>query len=230
MLIAIVGTIGSGKDTIADYLTNFHEYRRESFASSLKDAISVIFGWDRQLLDGRTKESRIWREQIDQWWSNRLQIPHLTPRWILQQWGTEVCRDSFHQEIWIASLENKLRNSKDDVVISDCRFPNEFKALKQAGGKIIRVKRGPEPEWHQYVLKALDGDINSKNILINEYNIHESEWGWYGLTFDIVIENNGSIDELYNKVNQFIGQAVDHPVSSILLPDVVSVDSWRTQF
>ena len=47
MIIGICGFIGSGKDTIADYLVNFHEFRRESFASSLKDAVSAVFGWDR---------------------------------------------------------------------------------------------------------------------------------------------------------------------------------------
>jgi hypothetical protein len=79
-------------------------------------------------------------------------MPTLTPRWVLQYWGTEVCRRGFHDDIWIASLENKLRNSKDDIVISDCRFPNEIKSIKDAGGIVVRVARGPElPEgtWHE---------------------------------------------------------------------------------
>jgi adenylylsulfate kinase-like enzyme len=47
MVIGLVGLIGSGKDTIADYLCNFEEFRRESFASTLKDACAAVFGWDR---------------------------------------------------------------------------------------------------------------------------------------------------------------------------------------
>lgn len=105
MIIGIVGSIGAGKDTVADYLSNFHEFRRESFASSVKDSLSVIFGWDRTLLEGRTKESREWREQIDSWWAERLNIPHLTPRWVMQHYATELCREHFHKDIWIASLE-----------------------------------------------------------------------------------------------------------------------------
>ena len=120
MIIGICGFIGSGKDTIADYLVNLHHFRRESFANSLKDAVSHVFGWDRTLLEGRTKHSREWREKRDDWWSQRLEM-EITPRFILQQWGTEVCRKAFHDDIWIASLENKLRNSRDDVVITDCR-------------------------------------------------------------------------------------------------------------
>ena len=147
MILGIVGSIGSGKDTLADYLSNFHEFRRESFASSLKDALSVIFGWDRTLLEGRTKQSRAWREEVDEWWANRLNIPHLTPRWVLQNFATEVCRETFHDDIWIASLEKKLLTITDNLVITDCRFPNEIAAIQNAGGKIIRINRGPEPEW-----------------------------------------------------------------------------------
>ena len=141
MIIGICGFIGAGKDTAADYLVNFHGFRRDSFAATLKDAVAAVFGWDRDLLEGRTKEAREWREQVDTWWANRLDMPHLTPRWILQHWGTEVGRNSFHTDIWIASLENKLRHSQDDVVISDCRFPNEIRAIKNAGGRVIKIGR-----------------------------------------------------------------------------------------
>ena len=141
MIIGICGLIGAGKDTVADYLVNIHQFRRESFAHTLKDAVAAVFGWDRELLEGRTKESRAWREQVDPWWSARLNMPDLTPRWVLQYWGTEVARRSFHDDLWIASLENKLRNSKDNIVISDVRFPNEIKAIHNAGGKVLKKSK-----------------------------------------------------------------------------------------
>jgi cytidylate kinase len=72
MIIGICGFIGSGKDTIADYLANVRQFRRISFAGTLKDAVSAVFGWDRELLEGRTQQSRAWREQPDEWWSQRL--------------------------------------------------------------------------------------------------------------------------------------------------------------
>ena len=153
-VIGICGFIGSGKDTAADFLVNFHEFRRESFASALKDAVASVFGWDREMLEGRTKESRAWREQRDDWWSERLGM-NITPRWVLQYWGTEVCRKAFHDDIWIASVENKLRTSMDNIVISDCRFPNEIKAIKQQGGKVIWIQRGPLPEWYRTLYQEL---------------------------------------------------------------------------
>jgi hypothetical protein len=203
MIIGICGFIGSGKDTAADYLVNFHEFRRESFASTLKDACSAVFGWDRTMLEGRTKEAREWREQVDPWWSERLGMSNLTPRWVLQHWGTEVCRRNFHTDIWIASLENKLRNSKDDVVISDCRFPNEIKSIRDAGGKIIWVQRGKLPDWYNVALAANAG-IESDQIQLAQLGIHASETAWVGTPFDDVIGNNGTIDQLYTQLKNLV--------------------------
>jgi hypothetical protein len=203
MIIGVCGFIGSGKDTIADYLVNFHEFRRESFASTLKDAVASVFGWDRTMLEGRTKEAREWREQVDSWWAERLAMPTLTPRWVLQYWGTEVCRKAFHDDIWIASLENKLRNSKDHVVISDCRFPNEISSIKNAGGKIVWVQRGALPDWYETAIDANRGS----NVAINELKmrkIHASETAWVGTEFDLILDNNGTIDDLYNQAKDLV--------------------------
>ena len=213
MIIGICGFIGSGKDTIADYLVNLHHFRRESFANTLKDAVAQVFGWDRTMLEGRTKQAREWREQVDPWWAERLGIPHLTPRWILQQWGTEVCRKNFHDDIWIASLENKLRNSKDDVVISDCRFPNEIQAIKQAGGIVVRVVRGPEPEWYDAAVSRNRGPNGNSTWALSgrkleQSGIHASETSWVGTRFDVVLDNNGTLDDLYQQVKHLVQ---DHP-------------------
>lgn len=210
MIIGICGLIGSGKDTIADYLQNIHQFRRESFAHTLKDAIAAVFGWDRELLEGRTKESRAWREQVDPWWAERLNMPSLTPRWVLQYWGTEVARKSFHDDIWIAALENKLRKTKDDIVISDCRFPNEIQAIKNAGGLVIRVVRGPEPAWYQLAETVNKGPTRNttwrlSKTELEKYNIHASETAWIGTNFDAVIDNNADgLDNLYAQVKDLV--------------------------
>jgi len=208
MIIGVCGFIGSGKDTVADYLTNFHGFRRESFANSLKDAVSQVFSWDRTMLEGRTKEAREWREQVDPWWAERLAMPHLTPRWVLQYWGTEVCRKSFHDDIWIAALENKLRNSKDDIVISDCRFPNEIKSIKNAGGKIVCVERGVRPHWYDIAIQANKGSANAQDWLKKE-GIHASETSWVGTAFDYTLNNNNTIDDLYKQVKNLVQDPLD---------------------
>jgi hypothetical protein len=214
-IIGVCGLIGSGKDTIADYLVNIHQFRRESFANSLKDAVAAVFGWDREMLEGRSKSSREWREQVDPWWAARLSIPHLTPRWILQYWGTEVCRRAFHDDIWIAAVEHKLSKSQDDIVISDCRFPNEIAAIKQQNGLVIRVKRGPDPEWYRHAEAVNAGPrfigwalAKSK---MEDYKIHPSETSWIGSDFDHVIDNNNSLDELYSQIDALLNVVTTAP-------------------
>jgi hypothetical protein len=210
MIIGVCGFIGSGKDTVADYLVNFHEYRRESFANSLKDTVAQVFGWDRTMLEGRTVQAREWREQVDPWWAERLDMPNLTPRWVLQYWGTEVCRQGFHDDIWIASLENKLRSSQDNIVISDCRFPNEIKSLRDAGGIIICVERGIQPHWTDIAAKANRGYTRAQNWLKDE-GIHASETAWVGNRFDFVLHNHSSLESLYEQIRNVIHPAPSHP-------------------
>lgn len=209
MIIGVCGLIGAGKDTIADYLVNIHQFRRESFANTLKDAVAAVFGWDRELLEGRTKHSRAWREQVDPWWAERLGMPDLTPRWVLQYWGTEVVRRGFHDDTWIASLENKLRKTTDDVVISDCRFPNEIRAIKQAGGVVVRVHRGPDPDWYQFAESVNRGPERNlewswAKTQLEKFNIHASETAWIGTQFDAVLDNNSTMDHLYAQVTHLV--------------------------
>lgn len=208
MILSITGLIGSGKDTIADYLCTYYGFKKLSFAASLKDAVSLVFGWDRFLLEGTTKESREWRETVDSWWAERLNMPHLTPRWVLQYWGTEVCRNGFHQEIWIASLENKIRTITEDIVITDCRFPNEIEMVKKLNGISVRVERGPRPIWYSDALSFNKGPTHIGWALARQtleaYNVHPSEYCSIGLEYDHIIDNNGTIWDLHNKVKSIL--------------------------
>ena len=212
MIIGITGFIGSGKDTVANYLVANHGFTRDSFAGALKDAISQIFGWDRELLEGLTPEARQWREEVDPWWAKRLNKPTLTPRWVLQHLGTDVCRVGFHDDIWIASLENRLRKTKSDIVISDVRFPNEFKAIRNAGGIVVWVKRGALPEWYECALIENTTHEDQQWLLEDAHqlmpqkypHVHQSEWAWVGQTFNYEIDNNGTVEELYSQVNNLL--------------------------
>jgi hypothetical protein len=208
MIVGFVGFIGSGKDTAADYLVNFHGYRRDSFANTLKDAVACVFGWDRVLLEGRTKEAREWREQPDTWWSDRLGR-NITPRLMLQLWGTEVCRNGFHDDIWIASLENKMRKTGDNIVISDVRFPNEIKAIHNAGGIVVRIKRGDNPEWYDAAVSVNAGpDGNATWSLskarLAQLKIHASETAWVGGAIDHTVYNDTTIDALFEQIKNLV--------------------------
>lgn len=204
MIIGLVGLIGEGKGTVSGRLLDHHGYQKVSFAATLKDACAVIFSWDREMLEGETPESREWREQVDPWWADRLGMPHLTPRWVLQYVGTEVMRGAFHDEIWVASLERRLAMSPGrNVVISDVRFMNEVEAITSAGGLVVRVKRGPDPEWWTLAFLASKGDPLSAKKL-DELGVHPSEWSWASCHPDLVITNDGTLEELYQSVDALV--------------------------
>jgi len=219
MIIGISGFIGSGKDTAANYLVGWHGFRRDSFAGALKDAVATVFGWDRELLEGLTPESRQWRDQVDPWWAKRLNIPHLTPRWILQYWGTEVCRGGFHDDIWIAALENRLRSRSGNTVITDVRFPNEIKTIRNAGGIVVWIKRGQLPEWYEDALRENTTPEDKQWLLEDAHQlmpqkwpkVHASEYSWVGTFFNAEIDNNGTVDQLHGQLkNLLLSQQVSN--------------------
>lgn len=205
MIIGLVGFIGSGKGTVGDILEQ-RGFVKDSFAKPLKDACAVIFGWPREMLEGDTEVSRKWREEPDAFWSEKFN-KEFSPRLALQLMGTEAGRNVFHKDIWVTSLLNRA-NGKD-VVVTDVRFKNEIKFIQDNGGIVIRVKRGPEPEWYEAAESFNMGPKKNMTWALSQakmatVQIHQSEWDWIGSEFDYVIENDGTINDLGNKVNELL--------------------------
>ena len=192
-LVGVVGFIGCGKGTVGDYLVSRHGYRAASFAHSLKDAVSCIFGWPRDLLEGNTPESRAWRERPDPYWSSKMERD-ITPRWVLQYMGTEVMRNHFIDDIWIWSLEKKLVDLDQPTVITDVRFPNEIKLINDLGGKLLWIRRNPEPTWAEMA-------INEPGSMRLCADVHPSEYAWIGAADYRIIWNDSSLDDLYRQVD-----------------------------
>ena len=94
------------------------------------------------------------------------------------------------------------------IVISDVRFPNEIKAIHSAGGKVVRIKRGPEPSWYDDALNFNAGPQTIGWALgkhsLEKQNIHASEYSWVGGNIDLVIENNSTIDDLYQQIHKVL--------------------------
>lgn len=197
MIIGLVGYIGAGKGTVRDILVREHGYHGFAFADALKDAVSNIFVWPRGLLEGDTNSSRAFRERVDPWWSNKLGY-EVTPRLILQKMGTEACRNNIADNIWIAALEKRI-HGYEDVVISDCRFPNEIDFIRSVGGKVFCVNRGVAPTEAERA------------------KMHISETAWRDCPVDMVIDNNGTVNELKVKIDTALtyskkSSIMHHPV------------------
>lgn len=199
MIIGVVGFIGSGKGTAADILVNKHNFHKLSFADTVKDATAAIFGWPRNLLEGDTEESRAWREAKDEWWSEKFGY-NISPRLALQMMGTEAGRDVFHPDLWIHSLERKME-MYPNVVIADVRFQNEIKFIQSKGGFVVRVKRGPDPEWYETARRA---NLESNTDLMYDYPIHYSEWAWIGSVMDYHLTNEGALSMLESDIIHMI--------------------------
>lgn len=176
MLIGICGKAGAGKDTIGDYLIDEYNFKKIALADPIKRIVQDVF-----VLDDHTVYDRVAREQpLPQWdgWSVRK---------LLQFIGTELFRQNIDDAIWVKSLWYRIHNDEyNNYVVTDIRFPNEldfFKRKMKDDFISIKVSR-----------KGQDGSVGISG--------HESEK--YDLQTDIVIENNGTFEELHNKIDEIV--------------------------
>jgi hypothetical protein len=234
MIVSVSGKIGSGKDTVGEiirYLStnpsgNQHhsktitfeafrefsyssqakrcEWQIKKFADKLKDIVCIILGCTREQLEDRDYKEK---ELGEEWWryrahdgsvyrncakqvydkkpKNERLVDKLTPRKILQLLGTEAGRFIIHDDIWINSMFSDYKPDTSNWITTDTRFPNELEAVKERGGITIVVKR-PETDH-------LAGDHASETALDNS-------------TFDEVIVNDGSLEDLIEKVKEILAR------------------------
>ncbi|MDR3414192.1 MAG: hypothetical protein P4L87_25070 [Formivibrio sp.] len=163
-IIALTGPAGSGKDTVADHLSDRYGYTKIAFADALRLEICAAFGVHvDKLLDREGKEvpckqlslSRcndhrfvgliLAKElQMDEA-SNEIVEAHISqprsPRWAMQLWGTEYRREVFGEDYWITELAQSLADINGPVVIPDCRFEGEAEFISVHGGEIWKLHR-----------------------------------------------------------------------------------------
>ena len=218
-IIALCGFEGSGKNAAAEMLQK-RGFRAVSFAYNLKRAVAVIFGWEFEMLEGLTQESREWREKVDAFWSEALGIPGLTPRKTLQLIGTDVMR-KFNDAIWVLSLQRTIALSSDDIVITDCRFPSEVSAIKKWGGCVVRIERDAcKPVWlddfyreHEIEEDRLDMfDIDFQCTECSDefyasHDVHPAETSLLLHTgIDYTVPNNATLEDLDNAMSKVLAQ------------------------
>lgn len=165
-IIGLAGYAGSGKDALADMLVSLDGFERRAFADPMKEFLVKL-----NPLIWRTGIGMNTLENIirDEGWDRAKRHPEI--RELLQRLGTEAGRGVLGEDVWVNALFEKP--IKRLLVISDVRFPNEAKAIKERGGIIIRVIR--------------DG--------LGPANNHPSESAYQ--KNDYVIFNNGTKADLY---------------------------------
>lgn len=176
MVIGICGKKFSGKSTVARLLSEATGYEVRSFADKLKDVCCVLSGCTRlDLEDYDFKENKLVPEYLEAYCGN---ADKPTFRAFLQHFGSEVMR-GVNDNIWIDST---LGNECDNVIVSDVRFPNEAKAIKERGGIVIKVVRDSV-------------DASDK---------HQSETKIDEIVPDIIIENNSDLKALQGNVSALV--------------------------
>lgn len=176
MLIGITGHKFSGKSTVAKMLSEILGYETHSFADKLKDITCILSGCTREDLENYDfKENELVPDYLRPYCLN---ADKPTYRAFLQHFGSEVMR-GINNNIWI---DCTLSNCGKDAIISDCRFPNEAKAIKERGGIVIKVVRDG----------VATGDTHQSETKIDE------------IEPDYVFFNNKSLKELRGSVSAIV--------------------------
>ena len=146
------------------------------------------------MLEGDTDESRKWREEEDKFWTEETGET-VTPRLILQLFGTDCMRNGFYDGIWVSLVKQELLKNKDkNYVIPDVRFENEAKMIRSLGGRICQVRRGPDPLWFRLY----------KDLGQEPTDVHKSEWAWANVQMDYILANDGTPEDLKNLVKDHL--------------------------
>lgn len=212
MIIGINGKIGSGKDTIGEIiqglcLTNKNQtFEIKKFAGKLKQIGSLLTGIPVEKFEDQdfkmTNLSDDW-SSLQQSGRSKVLAP-MTVRTFLQKLGTEAMRDGLHTNVWVNALfadykcigGKMIPVSKEDEynpkyreypnwIITDMRFPNEMDAVKERGGITIRV-------------------IRNNGTRAIDINPHPSETALDDAKFDYEIINDGTIEDLVEKVREIL--------------------------
>lgn len=180
MFIGLCGFKGSGKSTIAKHLVDKHKFVETTFSGPLKDIVAILYGFDRNMLNGDTPKTRIARETL------RDPIWNRTGREALQFVGTEIFRKHHDTDTWSRIAKRNIVNlliAGNNVVVSDLRFSNEYDLIKRNGGQIWRVDR------HEYTIEEIS-------------NMHSSEKTFLEFTPDLFIPNYTTIEELLTFIEE----------------------------
>lgn len=186
MIIGLAGYAGVGKDTAGDILIQKYDYRRVGFADKIK---SMLYDINPQVgsLDVQTLVN-------EQGWSGAKAIPEV--RRLLQELGV-AGRTFLGEDIWIwealgeavyveqnQNADGGVEKITQKIVVTDVRFENEAKFIRDFGGQIWQVVK--------------DG--------VRPVNEHISETDLIGFDFDKIITNNGSKEDLEKQIEEILNE------------------------
>jgi hypothetical protein len=170
MIIGLTGYVQSGKDTVASILVENYGYQRVAFADPIRD---LLYATNPMLKEGYRVKGL-----VDVYGWDRVKVDYPEARRLLQDLGVGA-RKTFGDMFWVKQALRQV-NPEGNYVITDVRYPNEAKAIREYGSsQIWRVRR----------------------LGIDPVNSHESESAMDGEKVDQIFVNNGTIDDLNSLIN-----------------------------
>ena len=191
-LIGVSGYARTGKDTIGQILVDEHGFFRIAFADAVREGVYALNPWvpievakplidpkDSPLLFEERKkpryEMRLRRVQeiVDEYgWEKAKAAPEI--RRLLQAYGTEAGREIHGHNAWVDVALRKWKEAGYcDTVITDCRFPNEAAAIREAGGEVWRVNRpGVGPQSNHPSEISVD-EFEADHVIYNDSTIED---------------------------------------------------------
>lgn len=144
MILAFSGYARSGKDTAASVLVEEGGWKRLAFADVLRECVLALnpFVLSNDSVVPQDWDAQHLQNVINVWgWDGYKKSPFSDDiRRLLQRMGTEVGRNILGENIWVDATLNKMEEGQN-YVITDCRFPNEAKAVEDRGGRVMRINR-----------------------------------------------------------------------------------------
>ncbi len=189
-IVGIAGQQGAGKDTAAKWFIE-RGYVRSGFADPIKFMLNQAFNWTMD-----DWENRWWKESdAVQGIDGRGFARQTSPRRLAQWLGTDVVRNNFGPDAWVNVWKQRWHDTgQPRVVVADVRFQNEVDAIHKLGGNVIRITRRGEA----------DGKFYMHNDEI-EHRPHDSERTGELRSIDFHVENNGTIQDLYEELSRRFG-------------------------
>jgi hypothetical protein len=210
-----------------DGYCNFAKYSSpfaiKKFADKLKDIVCLLTGCTREQLEDQDFKNRklpdCWYSSEDDTYFGSILKSEYTYRDALQLIGTDLFRKQFHDNTWVNATMSEYSEEYSYWVISDVRFPNEVKAIKERGGIIIKLERFDYKSRRSFILEHPNAEVRKLgNKIINKDSYFEFEelaerYGYVPLNLQhesetalddykdcYIIKNRSSIDDLLNDV------------------------------
>jgi len=173
-IIGLTGEMGAGKDTFCDHIIKASQ--EPVFCFKFSDPLSEVL---KVFFDKVSRED--------------------------QQWLAITLRERFGKDILAKAIKKKINNIEEGLIIlNGIRYREEFNMIKKMAGKIIYITADSKLRWQRLQDRGEKKDDSApyEKFLELEKAATESLIQEMGKEADLKIDNNGSFEEFYSRIDE----------------------------